>query len=238
MDLTGLEKYLNKLIAELGSKDREFLKGKLKELIPIFPFNKYEYMLIFLRDRNLITFPEYEKLRDDYIDSNKYLHLYGIAPRVFGQIWGEEHIRSIDSRFKKASRELDPQYSGQYDMWLEGIKLEVKACRAVDTKKRGDLVSKALRYDSKESFWMNFQQLKPDSCDVFIFIGVFVDQIIYWVMSSKEAKNSEYISHQHRGGIEYQIGITDKNISTFDMYKVSKSKIIDTIFMKLNRRKQ
>lgn len=235
MDLASLDGYLDKLIAELGDKDKQFIKGKIKELIAIFPFNKYEYALIFLRDRNLITFQEYQKLRDDYVNSNKYLHLYGIAPRVFGQIWGEEHIRSIDNRFKKACKDLDPQYGGEYDIWLDGIKLEVKACRAINSKKRGDLVSKALRYDSNDPFWMNFQQLKLDSCQVFIFIGVFVDQIIYWVMSSKEAKNSEYISHQHRGGIEYQIGITDKNISEFDVYKVPKSKVVDTIFIKANK---
>lgn len=110
---------------------------------------------------------------------------------------------------------------------------EVKACRAINTRKRGDLVSKALRFSSKESFWMNFQQLKPDSCDAFVFIGVWVDRIVYWVMSKDEAKDNKYLSHQHRGGIEYQIGITEKNISDFDKYKVAQSNIASTIIQKV-----
>ena len=232
MDLRQLKERLNKFASELANKDKEFIKERLRGLISASPFNEYEYMLIFLKDRNVITFQEYEKLRKEYVDSNKHLHLYGLSPRVFGEIWGEEQLRNIDSRFKKASKTLDPKYDGQYDVWFEGIKLEVKACRAINTKDRGELVSKALRYDSGDPFWMNFQQLKPDSCEVFVFIGVWVDQIIYWVMSSKEAKKNKYISHQHRGGIEYQIGITDKNLSDFDIYKVSKDEVVDAILKK------
>lgn len=138
----------------------------------------------------------------------------------------------IDSRFKKPSKILDHKYSGQYDLWFEGIRTEVKACRAINTKKRGALVSKGLRYDSKDPFWMNFQQLKTESCDIFIFIGVWVDRIIYWIMSYREINENEYLSHQHRGGIEYQIGITDKNISEFDRYKVDQKDIISVILKK------
>ena len=34
-----------------------------------------------------------------------------------------------------------------------------------------------------------------------------------------------YLSPQHRGGIEYQIGITEKNITDFNIYKVNPSEI-------------
>uniref|UniRef100_A0A7C4X9B9 Uncharacterized protein n=1 Tax=candidate division WOR-3 bacterium TaxID=2052148 RepID=A0A7C4X9B9_UNCW3 len=78
----------------------------------------------------------------------------------------------------------------------------------------------ALRYSSDEPFWMNYQQIKVDMADVFIFIGVWVDKIVYWVMSQKEVRKNKYYSPQHRGGIEYQIGITHKNISEFDIYRV------------------
>lgn len=50
---------------------------------------------------------------------------------------------------------------------------------------------------------MNFQQLKPQFCDTFLFVGVWIDKIRYWVLSSKEAENIPYFSRQHRGGIEY-----------------------------------
>lgn len=236
MDLKCLREKIDGLIAELKDADKEVLKKKLKALVSSFPFNEYEYMLMFLRDKEIISFDDYEELRDDYVDSNKYLHLYGIAPRVFGQIWGEEHLRSIDDRFKKANKKLDPNYNGQYDVWFKGIKLEVKACRAINTKERGDLVSKGLHYESKAPFWMNFQQLKPKACDVFVFIGVWVDQIIYWAMSSKEAENNKYLSHQHRGGIEYQIGITHKNIAEFDKYKVAQSELADAVIEKAKQK--
>lgn len=236
MDLKQLKEYINKFAANLQNGDRKLLEARLEGLTAAFPFNEYEYMLMFLRDRKIITFEEYEKLRDNYVKTNKYLELYGLAPRIFGQIWGEEHLRDLDSRFKKADKSLDPEYSGQYDIWIEGVRLEVKACRGIDTKKRGSLESKALRYDSEESFWMNFQQLKPAHCDGFVFIGVWVDQIVYWVMTSKEAKRNKYISHQHRGGIEYQIGITDKNISDFEIYKVPGRKLLNTVFQKLKKK--
>ncbi|MGQ9701480.1 MAG: hypothetical protein ACUVQT_03375 [bacterium] len=75
----------------------------------------------------------------------------------FGEIWGHPHIMDIDNRFKKPNKELDHIYRGQYDLWFEGIKVEVKACRAINTKKRGNLMEKALRYGSNEPFWMNYQ---------------------------------------------------------------------------------
>lgn len=235
MDLKQLKEYINKFADNLQNGDRKLLETRLESLISVFPFSEYEYMLMFLKDREIITFKEYEKLRNNYVDANKYLGLYGLAPRIFGQIWGEKHIRDIDSRFKKVDKSLDPKYEGQYDIWIEGIRLEVKACRAINTKKRGDIVSKALRYESKDPFWMNFQQLKPDHCDGFVFIGVWADQIVYWVMSSQEAKENKYISHQHRGGIEYQIGITEKNITEFDIYKTAPFKIADTILQIKNK---
>jgi len=232
MDLIQLKEYLNKLKEELEHGDKKFLEDKLSSLVSVFPFNEYEYILIFLKDREIITFEKYEKLRNNYVSTNKYLSLFEMAPRVFGQVWGEEHLRSIDSRFKEVSKELDKAFDGEYDVWFEGIKLEVKACRAINTEKRGSLVSKALHYASKEPFWMNFQQLKADACSVFIFIGVWVDLIVYWVLSSKDVKENKYLSHQHRGGVEYQIGITDRNISDFERYRVPASKIAETVLAK------
>jgi len=235
MDQRELKEYLERLATELQNGDRKLLEARLAGLTSVFPFNDYEYMLMFLKNKEIIGFEEYEKLRENYVKTNKYLELYGIAPRIFGQIWGEEHIRDIDSRFQRADKSLDPKFVGQYDIWFNDIRMEIKACRAIHSKKRGDIVSRALRYDSKEPFWMNFQQLKPDSCDAFVFIGVWVNQIVYWVMSSKEVKENEYLSHQHRGGIEFQIGITDKNITKFDIYKTSSSKIADIIIQKIRK---
>lgn len=230
-----LREYLDCIISSLEQADSALLDARLKGLVSVFPFNEYEYILMFLRDRSVITFQDYEELRDNYVSANKYLNLYGLAPRVFGQIWGEQHLRDFDGRFKKADKAVDPEYEGQYDIWIEGIRVEVKASRAIDTKKRGNLVSKALRSDSDRPFWMNFQQLKLDICDVFVFIGVWVDRILYWVLSNDEIKRSSYLSHQHRGGVEYQIGITEKNIRDFDGFLVLGSEVADRV-LEIGRR--
>ncbi len=218
MNQNQLRQYLNRFISNLDNKDRTLLEARLESLSSVFPFNEYEYILMFLLNKDVIKFSEYEKLRKNYVSSNRYLELYGLAPRIFGQVWGEQHIMDLDSRFKKASKEYDPNFDGAYDLFVNDIKIEVKACRAIHTKKRGDLVTKALNFSSSDPFWMNYQQLKPDECNVFIFIGVWVDKIIYWVLSCKEVKSNKYLSHQHRGGIEFQIGITEKNLSDFDKY--------------------
>lgn len=235
MDLKELKEYLQKLSNSLTSKNQKFLKVRLKSLMSAFPFNEYEYILMFLLDRKVISFNEYEKLRKNYVSANRYLEFYGLAPHIFGEMW-HEHIMDLDNKFKKPDKDINPDYEGQYDLWIEGVKVEVKACRAINTKKRGNLVAKALRYKSQEPFWMNFQQIKADMADIFLFISVWIDKVVYWVLSSEEVKKNKYYSSQHRGGIEYQIGITDKNIAEFDIYEVAPNKLGEVILKKGKKR--
>jgi len=190
MDIKQLKDYLDSLAESLKNNDRKLLNARLRSLMSVFPFNEYEYTLMFLLDKKVIKFREYEKLRSEYISSNRYVDLYGLAPRIFGEIWGHEHIKDLDKTFMKPDKSIDPDYNGQYDLWIDNIRVEVKAARGINTKKRGSLVSKALRYDSSEPFWMNFQQIKLDICDVFIFVGVWADQIVYWVFSNDEVKKT------------------------------------------------
>lgn len=232
MNQAELRSYLERLIDSLDIGNREMLQVRLESLVSVFPFNEYEYMITFLVDRNVISFSEYEELRRNYVSENRYLDLFSLAPRVFGQIWGEQHLMDLDGGFQKPSRSLDLEYEGQYDLWLEGIRVEVKAARAIHTKKRGALASKALHWGAEAPFWMNYQQIKLDLCDVFVFIGVWVDKIVYWVMSNDDVKHNTYLSHQHRGGIEYQIGIRDRNIQEFDDYRVEASALTQMITKK------
>ena len=190
MDIKQLKDYLNSLAESLKNNDKNLLNARLKSLMSVFPFNEYEYTLMFLLDRKVIEFKEYEKLRSNYVSSNRYVDLYGLAPRIFGEIWGHEHIKDLDNRFIKPDKSIDPDYAGQYDLWINNVRVEIKAARAINTKKRGSLVSKALQYVSSEPFWMNFQQIKLDICDVFIFVGVWADQIVYWVFSNDEVKTT------------------------------------------------
>lgn len=232
MDQQELREYLETLTTSLSNNDRTFLSARLESLVSVFPFNEYEYILSFLLSRRVIPFAEYEALRNGYVSDNRYLSLFGLAPRIFGQVWGETHLLDLDSRFVKPSRDLDPGYDGQYDLILNTVKVEVKAARAINTKIRGDVVSKALRYDSDAPFWMNFQQLKIDLCDVFVFIGVWVDRLLYWVLSNKEVAGHPSRSRQHRGGIEYQIGITHRNIGQFSRFLVDANSLANTVLIK------
>lgn len=232
MNQEELRTYLDHLINSLERGNQALLRSRLESLASVFPFNEYEYIITFLVDHHVISFNEYEELRNHYVSANRYLDLFSLAPRVFGQIWGENHLMDLDGRFQKPNRNLDPEYEGQYDLWLEGIRVEVKSSRAIHTKKRGPLVSKALHWGTEDPFWMNYQQLKLDICDVFVFIGVWVNLIVYWVMSNEEAKQNNYLSHQHRGGIEYQIGIRDTNIQEFDAFRVDATALVQTIISK------
>jgi hypothetical protein len=238
MDLRELQNYLNRFAESLRNSDRKLLDARLESLMSAFPFNKYEYALMFLLDKEIVGFSQYEKLREAYVSSNRNLHLYELAPRIFGEIWAQQHIQHLDARFAKPTRSIDPDYEGQYDLSIHSVRVEVKAARAINTKKRGGLVSKALRRAASDPFWMNFQQIKVDACDVFIFMGVWVDEIVYWVLSKDDVRRNKNLSHQHRGGIEYQIGITDKNIAEFDRYVVDAVKIGDSVIGKGKKNKK
>lgn len=239
MNKKNLDAKLNEWIRGLPQKDKKILLARLSGLKSVYPFNEYEYRLMYLLDREIITFKEYEGLRNSYVKVNPYLYLYNLSPRVFGEIWAQQHFIDIDSMFQKPSKEIDKKYSGDYDLYLENdkkvIKIEIKASRAINTKIRGGLETKALRFKSGESYWMNFQQIKLDIADIFIFVGVWVDKIFYWILTNKEVKQHPIRSHQHRGGIEYQIGITDKNINEFEKFLVEPNNLVKTIKLKVKK---
>jgi len=239
MNIKNLDEQIKTWIENLTPENKKTLLARLSSLKSAFPFNEYEYRLMYLLDKEIITFGEYEKLRDNFVSENPYLELYGIAPRIFGEQWAQHHLMDIDSRFKKPSKSIDPKFQGEYDLYIpykkKIIKVEVKACRAINTKIREKLDSKALPFNSEQPYWMNFQQIKLDIADAFIFIGVWTNKILYWVLTNKEVKTHPIISHQHRGGIEYQIGITDKNIKDFKKFLTRPNKLINTIFKKIRK---
>jgi len=47
-------------------------------------------------------------------------------------------------------------------------------------------------------FQYHYQQLKPSCCDVFIWIGVCRDELLYWVLTSQELWNTKKLGPQHR----------------------------------------
>ena len=236
MNQTELRAYLDGLIETMRSEDRAALNARLGSLASAFPFNEYEYIIAFLTNRGILSFAEYETLRERYVSANRYLALFDLSPKTFGG-WAERHLQDLDDSFRTPNRNLDPRYDGEYDLWLDGVKVEVKSSRAAASNRSGPLASRALRWGDGAPFEMNFQQVKLDICDVFIFVGVWLDRIIYWAMSNDEMKNRPSLSTQHRGGIEFQIWVKDSNMEGFEAHRVEASAIAEAVMEKGGRRR-
>lgn len=232
-----MEKLIEKLEKKIEkSKYKEVLsKETLCNLYSVYPFNKFEYIMIHLALDGLLSLNEYYQIRSEYLQRNKFLYLFEInAPRTFGETWAQNHLNELVQELKRPSKDLDPDYSGQYDFWYDGIRIEVKASRAVERKSGEDLVMKALATDSLKGYDMNFQQIKPDCCDVFVWIAVWRDAIKYWVFASDEIKDNKYFSNgQHRGNKgEGQLWLKDSNIEEFNEYLVKPKDILEKIIEK------
>ena len=199
----------------------------------IFPFNEYEYLICHLIETKGLTFENYLEIRSEYMSENPNLWIFEIsAPRNFGEGFAQTHIQGKCAALKQASRKLDPEFSGQYDLWLDGIQIEVKASRAVDSNSDEPLYMKALSRDTDKPFVMNFQQLKPQCCDVFVWVAVFRDQIVIWVMSAGEVQGHPLYSRgQHLGNFdnEGQLHIRQDNIHTLDQFELGENNLGDAI---------
>jgi len=243
-----LKRELDRLIKKL-EYEREFRKT-LATLESVYPFSEYEYIISHLLAYDKLTLKEYLELRDSYIKRNLYLYIFEIsAPRGFGDKWARGHLKELVPDFQLPSKELDEKYLGEYDFWLDwvdktnkhhGIRIEVKTSRAVDFEKPDEpLYIKALSFDSKRPFDMNFQQIKTKCADVFVWIAVWRDKIRYWVLGSDEVKNNKYYSKgQHRGNIdEGQLHLNQDNIAEFDKYEVKSTDIKKMIIKAYGRQK-
>ena len=220
-------------LTELKSKICDAFRGSDEELNrvlsildedrSIFPFNEYEHLICYLINLKGLTFEEYLEIRTEYISQNPNLWIFEIsAPRGFGESFAQTYIQGKCSKFEKPSKRLDPSYTGEYDLWLDGIKIEIKASRAVDSSSDAPLYIKALSRNTDRPFTMNFQQLKPQCCDIFIWVAVFRDEIVLWVMKSSEVeKNPLFSKGQHRGnsGNEGQLHIKQDNIHLLTPYE-------------------
>jgi len=212
-----LKQYLDILIAALPNEN-EF-RARLEGLYSVYPFNEFEYIISTLLGRNVLSLDAYYEMRDSYFERNAFLYIFEIgAPRTFGEAWAQAHLKELVPDLSKPSKKLDPNYSGEYDFYLDGkIRIEVKASRAVDTESDEPLFVKALASDSKKKFWMNFQQVKCTCCDVFVWIAVWRDKIRYWILSSHELEtHPDYSTGQHRGNVgEGQLHVRQDNINDF-----------------------
>lgn len=234
-----LRQELHSLLERLPNE--EAIRDRLASLVSIYPFNEYEYIISTLLATDVLTLEGYRELRDSYIGRNPYLYIFEIrSPRSFGEAWAQGHLKELVPELQKPLKSTDPDYSGQYDLYLEGIRVEVKASRAVDADLRAPLYVKALASDSSKGFWMNFQQVKPGCCDVFVWIAVWRDLIRYWVLSSDEVETNPYYSKsQHRGNVgEGQVHVRHDNIQEFAKYEAKPNQLEEALRAALGRQAQ
>jgi hypothetical protein len=236
-----LKEKLQDLVREIEKEKYDQIMQRLDDLVSVYPFNEYEFLISSLMGYGKISLDDYYELRDDYIARNLYMYVFEIsAPRGFGEAWAQGHLKEIAPELIKPTKRLDANYSGQYDFFLDDkIRIEVKASRAVDFDSREALYVKALSSDSKKRFDMNFQQVKPGCCDVFIWVGVWCDVIRYWVLSSNEVANNKYYSTgQHRGNTgEGQIHLKGDNIAEFASFEAKPRDLLDKIRAAYERQK-
>ncbi|MCS1411391.1 MAG: hypothetical protein M2R45_04591 [Verrucomicrobia subdivision 3 bacterium] len=221
MELSELK---DKICAEFqgDSDDLARILRIVEEDTSVFPFNEWEHLICNLIEIQGLTFSKYLEIRSEYIIGNPNLWIFEIsAPRGFGEKFAQTYMQGKCSELKRASKKLSSSYSGEYDLWLDGIRIEVKASRAVDSNSDKPLYIRALSRNTRKPFLMNFQQLKPQCCDVFVWMAVFTDEIVIWVMNSGEVQGNRFYSKgQHRGnrGNEGQLHITHDNIHVLDRY--------------------
>lgn len=236
-----LEAYKKTLSAAEKVQFSDFV---LDKLYAVYPFNKFEYTISHLIAKGIISLDEYIEMRAEYLQRNKYLHLFELAPRTFGETWGQNHLMELVPEFKIPTKRLDPTFCGEYDLLLNDIHVEVKASRAVKKIGGDTLANKALASNSTSKFDMNYQQLKPGCCDVFVWIAVWRDKIDYWVISSEDVRNNPLFSNQHRASqlsefgevVEGQIHINNGNYADFEKYRVKVRDIYDKV-IKIGKRR-
>jgi len=232
-----LKKKLGKLMDTLSSENKDKLKNHLEDLISIYPFNEYEFIISNLLGLEKIKLNDYLEIRNEYLARNEYLHVferYG-SPTAFGITWAQSHIHAIAPEIKKPTKKEYPDFDNEYDFFYNykknRIRIEVKASRAVDAKSSEPLFIKALAWESNKQFDMNFQQIKPSHCDVFVWVAVWRDMIKYWVLASKEVEKNRYYSKgQHRGNTgEGQLHLNRDNIEKFKKYESSPRELLNKI---------
>ena len=223
--------------------DKSIIKTIKKEK-SLFPFSVESSMLTYFLSIGEISFARYSQLNTEYAQRNKYLDLFDMAPRTYGQTWGEQHIRSLFPEFTKATKENlveeYPDFDGEFDLWIDGIRVEVKACRANFEKGKGSLTSRAYLHSEAKTagFKYHYQQLKPSCCDVFIWIGTCRDELIYWVITSDELRSTGKLGPQHRNentkvdGVEVfegQVFMTEEELAP---YRVEEKDILTIVKQK------
>lgn len=195
----------------------------------LFPFNECEHLICTLIDKGDISYSQYVEIRRWYIIENPNLWIFKIlSPWGFDERFFQAYVQGKCFKLKKTTKKFDYQYSSEYALWIDGITIEEKFSWEVDSDSDDPLYMKALSRHTKKRYLMNFQQLKPQCCDVFIWVAVFRDEIVLWIINSDEVlKHPLYSKGQHRGnkGSEGQFHVKDDNVQQLERFELKDDNI-------------
>ena len=248
--LVWIEKYIPE---DFDIKDYEKLLEK-----SVYPFNFYEFVISYLLWNWFISFDKYLELREDYMLKNKHLDKFEMAWKKVGKFM-EDLLLEWNFGLEKPSKDIDESFSQQtsYDAYMDLenwniIRVEIKAARFTDRNmKTNNLMEKAIYYNQvfdeewnlqeniDVNFWLNFQQLKPELADIFIFAWIFRDEIVYWVFTSEEIKEF-WIDWMHSWNkwYEWQLHMKPNNIGDYMNYMATKDKLKKIIIEKFTNNDQ
>lgn len=173
----------------------------------------------YLIERGWLKYEDFVKLQKSFLERNTNLNIFKMSDTSFGVKWGQAHIFALSDKFLKPEKGQD-----HHDAVLDGLKIEIKASRAVERGSRLPLSEKALRYDDQRPFTMNFNHIFLDEADVFLFIGVWLDRICYWVLTNEELVSLPNYFNKYQ--TEYQMAITEGNIKSFEKYRCEQAELL------------
>jgi hypothetical protein len=189
------------IVNRFSQMEKQEMIEKLRTLTIIYPFSEYEFIISTLLGLQKMSLDEYGAMKEAYVLRNAHLDKFQMAGKSVGKR-AEDLMIEGGYGLQRPSKRIDPNYSQQtsYDAVMlykdHLIRIEIKAARVTESRNDEDFfVDKALfSTDQGKLFWLNFQQLKPQYCDVFIFIAIYRDKLVHWILSSDEVReygNSE-----------------------------------------------
>lgn len=75
------------LLLDKSNQDKKIVE-LIKKEISVYPFTTESKILVYLVATKVITYEQFNKLHDEYTKRNRYLELYDLSPRTFGETWG------------------------------------------------------------------------------------------------------------------------------------------------------
>lgn len=111
--------YKEEILTPLPEEEKQQFENP-EELVAVYLFNKYEYVLATFLSSGKIDKEKYLQVRNEYISRNKYLALFDIsAPRNFGETWAQNFLQEKVPEIMSPTKKNDSNYSGAFEKYWQ-----------------------------------------------------------------------------------------------------------------------